>query len=101
MWSRRSPRMRLDLVEQRGVEHRAVDADADVAPVARGDDAAEAGTESAGHPGLERELGRDRVLLAECPDRLEHPRRPAGVDLDVRGGIEEVGDQAVVTHRAV
>ena len=66
-----------------GVEHRAVDAQPHVA-VARRHDAAEAGAEPARHARLERELRRHAARGAQRAHRLEHRRRPAGVDLDAR-----------------
>ena len=76
--SRRSCMHATVLERSARLEHRAVDAQPDVA-VARRHDAAEAGAEAARHPGLERELGGDVVLGAQRPHRLEHRRRPAGV----------------------
>ena len=43
-------------IERGGVDHRAVDADPQIAAVARGHDAAVAGAEAARHAGLQREL---------------------------------------------
>src|SRR5436305_9178990 len=67
------------------VEDRAVDAQADVS-VARRRHAAEAGSEPAGHAGLERQLGRNVTLGADGANRLEHRRRAAGVD----GGLPPI-----------
>src|SRR3954452_22879511 len=97
--------MRRHLREELGIDHRPVDADPHVAAVARRHDAAEAGAEAARHAGLERELCRHAAFGAQRPDRLEHRRRPAGVDrrmlVLVEGGEEQVGDEAVVAGAAV
>ena len=54
--SRRGPGELVDALEQRTVEDRPVDAGAQVAAAAAGDDAAVAGAEAAGHRRLQREL---------------------------------------------
>ena len=85
-------------------EHGAVDAQPHVA-AARRHDAAEAGAEAAGHAGLERELGRDVVLGAQRPHRLEHRRRAAGVDRRTRVAAQlrrqQLGHQPAVPDRPV
>src|SRR3954447_15144835 len=97
--------MRRHLRERGGVDHGPVNADPHVAAVARRDDAAEARAEPACHARLERELSRHAALRAQRPHRLEHRRRPAGVDrralVLVERGDEQVGDQALVADAAV
>src|SRR3954452_9969733 len=97
--------MRRNLRERGRVQHRPVDADPHVAAVARRDDAAEARADPARHPRLERELSRHAALRAQRPHRLEHRRRPAGVDRRVLVLVErcdeQVGDQALVADAAV
>lgn len=88
-----------------GVEHRSLQTQADVAG-ARRDDAAEARSKSTGHPRLHGQLGRYRLTGTLPPDRLEHPRRPAGVDLAVLTGArqflgQELGHGSVMAGRAV
>src|SRR5204863_5117997 len=73
--------------ELRCVEHRPVDAEADVAR-AGGDDAAEARAIAAGHPRLERELGGDVTLGAQGTYRLQHRRRATRVDGGALAGVE-------------
>ena len=90
---------------QRGrIDHRPVDAHADVA-LARGHHAAEARPEPAGHAGLQRELGGHPAFRAQRADRLEHGRRPAGVDRRRRDRREQLaqrlGDQPGPPDRAV
>ncbi len=80
--------MRWHRFEPSGVEHRAVDADADVAAVAHRHDAAEAGAEAARHAGLERELRGHAAGVAQRADGFEHAGRPAGVDRGVIVGVE-------------
>ena len=91
--------------QRRRVDHRSVDADAQVAAAGRRDDAAEAGAEAARHRRLERELRRDVTLRAQRPDRLEHRRRAARVDDGVGVCVElcgeQLGDEAVMADRAV
>src|SRR3954451_3682811 len=92
-----------DRLQLRGVEHGPVDAQPHVARPGR-HDAAEAGAEAAGHPGLERELSRDALLGAHGADRLEHGRRAAGVDLGARVtaelGAQQLRHEPAVPARA-
>ena len=86
---------------------RAVDAEPHVAPVGERHRAAEAGPEAAGHRRLHRQLAGDPALRAHRPHRLQHRRRPAGVDGGAAGGValeqhrEQVGDVAAVAGVAV
>ena len=76
-----------------GIEHGTVDAQPDVAGLRR-HDAAEARAVTARHPGLERELRRHIALGTQRPDRLEHRRRAARVDLGrATGAIKFLGHE--------
>ena len=94
-----------DVLQLGCVDHRAVDAHAQIAAATPGHDAPEARAEPAGHPSLERELGRRAALRAHRPDALEHRRlgrtrrRRPRVAFEL--GVEQIGDQAVMADGAV
>ncbi len=97
--------MGVHVLELGGVDHGALDAHAQVAPAAAGDDAAEAGAEAASHPGLQRELGGLGALGAERANGLEHRRGAAGVHGRVGVALElereQLGDKSAAAHGAV
>ena len=103
--TRGAPGVRVDVLELGGVDHRPVDADAQVAAAAARHDAAVAGAEAAGHAGLERELrGRARLRAQSARTPSSIAGGPAGVDDRVRVALElrgeQLGDEAVVADRS-
>ena len=92
-------------LQRRRVEHRPVDAQAHVARRGSAPTQPKQRAEAARHARLERELRGHAAARAQRAHGLEHRRRAAGEDLDVRRraelGGEQVGDEAVVAGRAV
>ncbi len=98
-------RVGVDVIELAGIDHRAVDAHAQVAAAALGHDAAVAGAEAARHARLECELRGHLALLAHRSHGFEHRCGATGVDGRVRVAlqllVEQLGDEPVVANRAV
>ena len=81
-----------------GVQHRAVDAQPDVAVACVGTTQPKQAPKPHAIPDSSASCAGTSCSAQMRPDRLEHRRRPAGVDLDVRVapelGEQQVGDRA-------